>query len=91
MFAPPQIIISLPVQTAVCPARADGALIVLTGTHASVTGLYLDPVFSDLMLFEFMPPQTIISLPVQIALCAARPKGMLLVLEIPSYLGHNTV
>jgi len=42
---PPQIIISLPVQTAVCPVRAWGALVVLAATQLSVLGLYLPPVF----------------------------------------------
>jgi hypothetical protein len=32
---PPQTIISLPVQTAVCPLRAVGALVVLVAVHVS--------------------------------------------------------
>ena len=42
---PPQTIISLPVQTAVCIARAAGALVVLVAVQLSVLGLYLPPVF----------------------------------------------
>jgi len=42
---PPQTIISLPVHTAVCPARAEGALVVLVAVHLFVLGLYLPPVF----------------------------------------------
>jgi hypothetical protein len=42
---PPQTIISLPVQTAVCRARAEGALVVLVAVQLSVLGLYLPPVF----------------------------------------------
>ena len=41
---PPQTIISLPVQTAVCQARPEGALVVLVRTQLSVLGLYLPPV-----------------------------------------------
>jgi hypothetical protein len=42
-FHPPQTIISLPVQTAVCSARAARAL-VLVAVQLSVLGLYLPPV-----------------------------------------------
>jgi hypothetical protein len=41
---PPQTIISLPVQIAVCKYRAPGALLVLVAAHISVVGLYLPPV-----------------------------------------------
>ena len=41
---PPQTIISLPVQTAVCCTRAEGALVVLVAVQLSVPGLYLPPV-----------------------------------------------
>ena len=58
---PPQTIISLPVQTAVCCPRALGALVVLVAVQLSVVGLYLPPVLS------LVPPQTIISLPVHTA------------------------
>ena len=43
--SPPQTIISLPVQTAVCPTRAAGALVVLVAVQLSVLGSYLPPVF----------------------------------------------
>ena len=42
---PPQTIISLPLQTAVCQYRAEGALVVLVAVQLSVLGLYLPPVF----------------------------------------------
>ena len=58
---PPQTIIALPVQTAVCKLRAEGALVVLMAIQLSVLGLYLPPVLS------LVAPQTIISLPVQTA------------------------
>ena len=57
---PPQAIISLPVQTAVCDARASGALVVLVAVQLSVLGLYLPPVFKE-SPFWSTPPQTIIS------------------------------
>jgi hypothetical protein len=60
--APPQTIISLPVQTAVEKCRPSGALAVLVAVQEFVPGLYLPPVFKDPF-----PPQTIIWLPVQTA------------------------
>jgi hypothetical protein len=62
LSAPPQTIISLPVQTAVWASRAEGALVVLVVVQLFVLGLYLPPVFRRLLLP--IPPQTIISLPV---------------------------
>jgi hypothetical protein len=56
---PPQTIIWLPVQTAVWFDLELGALAVLVAVQVSVAGLYLPPVFPE--------PQTIISLPVHIA------------------------
>src|ERR1700737_4723880 len=70
---PPQTIISLPVQTAVCEIRTAGELLV--GAQASVLGLYLPPVFK-----KPNPPQTTISLPVHTAVCELRPSGALAVL-----------
>jgi hypothetical protein len=61
---PPQMIISLPVQTAVCEYRALGALVALVAVQLFVPGLYLPPEFKTLPI---SPPQTIISLPVQTA------------------------
>jgi hypothetical protein len=75
---PPQTIISLPVQTAVCRARAEGALVVLVAVQLSVLGLYLPPVFKKLE--KLVPPQTIISLPVHTAVCKSRAVGALMVL-----------
>src|SRR6516162_2083925 len=46
---PPQMIISLPVHTAECLARATGALVMLVGVQLSLIGLYLPPVFSKLI------------------------------------------
>jgi hypothetical protein len=74
---PPQTIISLPVHTAVCAARAVGALVVLVATQLSVLGLYLPPVSKT---SSPTPPQTIISLPVQTAVCSSRAVGALVVL-----------
>ena len=42
---PPQTIISVPVQTAVCSLRAVGALLVSVAVQLSLSGLYLPPVF----------------------------------------------
>src|SRR5262245_60715609 len=62
---PPQTIISLPVQIAVWPSRAEGALLVLVAVQLSVCGLYLPPVFKKVL--PPTPPQTTISLPVHTA------------------------
>ena len=70
---PPQTIISVPVQIAVCPVRISGALIVLVAVQLSMLGSYLPPVFQKPPLP--LPPQTIISLPVQIAVWPARAGG----------------
>ena len=45
---PPQTIISLPVQTAVCANRALGALVALVAVQLFVLGLYLPPVFNSM-------------------------------------------
>jgi hypothetical protein len=42
---PPQTIISMPIQTAVCASRGSGALAMLVAVQLSVLGLYLPPVF----------------------------------------------
>ena len=62
--SPPQTIISLKVQTAVCKSRAQGALVVLVDVQLSAPGLYLPPV---LKTEPSNPPQMIISLPVHTA------------------------
>jgi len=69
----PQMIISLPVHTAVCPDRADGALIVLVLVQLSEPGLYLPPLLKP-------PPQMIISAPVQTAVWPARAVGAFVML-----------
>ena len=43
---PPQTIISLPLQIAVCKVRASVALVVLVAIQLSVSGLYVPPVFT---------------------------------------------
>ena len=70
---PPQMIISLPVHTAVWDARSAGALLVLVAIQLLVVGLYLPP---DLSL---VAPQMIISVPVQTAVCSDRAAGALVV------------
>jgi hypothetical protein len=62
---PPQTIISLLVQTAVCCVLGEGALVVLVAVQLSVPGLYFPPVFKNPEIL--CPPQTIISLPVHTA------------------------
>ena len=61
---PPQMIISLPVHTAVWPSRPVGALEVVVTIQLSAAGLYLPPVFEKVPPVT-RPPQTINSLPVQ--------------------------
>ena len=72
---PPQTIILLPVQIAVWPDLAVGALAVLVANQLSVTGLYLPPVLVP-------PPQMIISLPVQTAVWPDLAVGALAVLTV---------
>jgi hypothetical protein len=76
---PPQTIISLSVHSAVCQARAEGALAMLVAIQLSVLGLYLPPVFQYLPM-KSTPPQIIISLPVHTAVCPFRVEGALIVL-----------
>src|SRR5205085_7239466 len=64
VLEPPHTIISFPVHIALCPPRAE-APIVLVAVQLLVAGLYLPPVFKVGSLN--WPPQTIISLPVQMA------------------------
>jgi len=72
---PPQTIISLSVQTAMCWARPSGALVVLVAIQLSVLGLHRPPVLKTPLGLN--PPQTIISLPVQTAVWRYRPAGAL--------------
>jgi hypothetical protein len=55
-----------------------GALVMLVAVQLSVLGLYLPPVFKSLLLSA--PPQTIISLPLQTAVCSSRAAGALVML-----------
>jgi hypothetical protein len=63
---PPQMIISLPVHTAVCSSRISGTLVTLVAIQLSMPGSYLPPVLRERPA-KPTPPQTIISLPVQTA------------------------
>ena len=65
MPAPPQMTISLPVQTTAAVPRAAGAFTVLTLVQVLVAGLYLPPLVWIPVLF--CPPQIIISVPVHTA------------------------
>src|SRR6476661_1404421 len=78
--APPQTIISVPVQTAVCKSRGDGASATLVAFQLSVAGSYLPPLFKSPKEKSPVPPQTIISLSVQTAVCKSRGSGALEVL-----------
>ena len=62
LLAPPQMIISVSVQTAVWWLRASGARMMLVAVHVSVLGLYLPPLLTRLP--GTMPPHTIMLLPV---------------------------
>jgi hypothetical protein len=64
-FIPPQMIISLPVQIAVCSIRAEGTLAIPVAVQVSVLGSYLPPVFRRPN--SPSPPQMIIWVPVQTA------------------------
>src|SRR5947207_12394666 len=75
---PPQMIISLPLHTAVWEYRASGAFVGLVGIQLSVLGLYLLPVFTAPLSPD--PPQMTISLSLHTAVWSARAVGALLVL-----------
>jgi hypothetical protein len=67
---PPQTIISDPVQTAVCSSRGPGTfgpepVVSDDGVHESIAAMYRPPVFK--VPVEPSPPQTIISVPSQMA------------------------
>ena len=79
---PPQIIISLSVQTAVWPARASGTFTVPVAIQLFVLGSYLAPVAVYEGDPNKLPPQIIISLSVQTAVCPCRANGALAVLVI---------
>src|ERR1051326_454298 len=63
--SPLQTIISLPFHTALCKSLPSGASKVLVAVQLLVLGLYLPPEF-DPGPFTSSPPQTIMSLPLQI-------------------------
>jgi hypothetical protein len=65
LLSPPQMIISVPVHTAVCDSRPTGAVAVLVGLQVSKVGLYLPPVLKEVQ--QSIPPQIISSSPVQTA------------------------
>src|ERR1041385_7613493 len=69
----PQIIISVPVQTAALVTLAIGELTSHAVIQVSVEGLYLPP-------SKIPPPQIIISLPVHTAVWPERASGALMVL-----------
>ena len=75
---PPQMTISIPVQTAACLDRLVGALSVLVAVQLFVIGLYLPPVLNS--VGSLVPPHTTISLPVHIAVAPYRAAGALVVL-----------
>ena len=52
---PPQTIISVPVQTAVCNIGASGALVVLVAVQLLVLGLYLPPVLKYVDVIRIRP------------------------------------
>ncbi len=70
---PPQTIMRVPVQIAVCPARAMGTPALVMRAQVSVIGLYRPPVYSTVAAPS--PPQTIMREPVQTAVCPARRAG----------------
>ena len=57
-----------------CDPFGQRALLVLVAIQLSVLGLYLPPVLKK---SRVIPPQTIISLPVQTAVCLSRAEGAL--------------
>ena len=61
---PPQMIMSLSAHTALCRYRGSGALVMFVAVQILVFGLYLPPVLK-MLKDSSLPPQTIISTPVQ--------------------------
>src|SRR5947207_7922044 len=74
---PPQTIISLPVQIAVFPLLADGALVMVVAVQLFVVGLYFPPVLKHSVRSALLPPQIIISVPVHAAVWRHRLSGAL--------------
>ena len=56
LLAPPQTIISEPVQTAVWPERPCGACIKVIAVQLSMAGLYFSPVFKLLIVVDAAAP-----------------------------------
>src|SRR5437016_360625 len=72
---PPQMIMSLPVHSALCRNLAMVALTVLVAVQLSVAGSYLPPVLKVGGFEKWNPPHIIISLPVHTALWPSRATG----------------
>ena len=73
---PPQMIISLPVQTAVCESLAEAVISGAgKGDQRFSAGSYLAPVLTGMPVLELAPPQMIISVPVQTAVWRIRGAG----------------
>ena len=79
LSSPPQTIISLPAQTAVCRYRASGALVVLVAAQLSVLGLYLPPVFSSTLVASSRPRRSFHCRP-KLPCVRSRASGALVVL-----------
>src|SRR5205823_1927212 len=77
--SPPQMSISCPVQTAGCPSRPDGALVVVVAARTFVERYQRAPGLAKGVIGESCAPQTIIwsvpSMRVNTAECAARAVG----------------
>jgi len=76
---PPQMTMTLPVQTLVCSERAVGAPVAPVGVHVSRAGEYRPPVPIWVPLY---PPHTIMSPPVQTAVWILRAVGTLSPVEV---------
>jgi hypothetical protein len=74
---PPQTIISVPVHTAVCSSRADGAPVSVVAAQVSEAGSYRPPllIWQECSSSRPQPPHTIISVPVHTAVCCLRGNG----------------
>jgi hypothetical protein len=69
------MIITLPAQTAVWLCLPSGAPTVVVKAQLSVAGLYLPPVLFPVQQFTVLPPQMIISLPLQTTVWLLRAGG----------------
>src|SRR6266480_6235454 len=86
--------ISCPVQTAGCPSRPEGALVVVVAAQTFVERFQRAPVLAKGVIGESCPPQTIIwsvpSMRVNTAECAARAVGTSTI-EIGDQLSARTI